>query len=174
MEFGIFDPARDYPRRRHPVDPAVSNPEVHNPDKKYHIGYISGVFDLFHVGHLNLFRRAKALCDYLIVGVVSDKGVIRHKGVAPFVPFEERIELVRGCRYVDEAVEIPLDLNGPKEALALYHFDAMFQGSDHMNEDYWIEMKEYLQEHGVDMVFFPYTLSTNSTNLKALIEKKLV
>ena len=209
-EFSIFDPARDYPRRRHPltekgaevlglhvggtnsaseteaaghssqettpVSDSVETADapVAEPRKRFHIGYVSGVFDLYHVGHQNLFRRAKEQCDYLIVGVVSDKGVIKYKGVAPFVPFEERIELVRGCRYVDEAVEIPVDRNGPKDALSMYHFDVMFQGSDHMNDPYWLEAQEYLREHGSDIVFFPYTLSTNSTNLKALIEKKLM
>lgn len=201
-EFSIFDPARDYPRRRHPLtekgaevlglqvdeklngsgteaDPTAESAETAGVSaagsrKRFHIGYVSGVFDLYHVGHQNLFRRAKEQCDYLIVGVVSDKGVIKYKGVAPFVPFEERIELVRGCRYVDEAVEIPVDRNGPKDALSMYHFDVMFQGSDHMNDPYWLEAQEYLREHGSDIVFFPYTLSTNSTNLKALIEKKLM
>ena len=143
------------------------------PEKQYHVGYISGVFDPFHVGHLNLLRRAKELCDYLIVGVVSDKGVIRHKGVAPFVPFDERIEVVRACRFVDEAVEIPVDLNGPREAFAMYHYDVQFCGSDYINDPYWLEAQEWLRDHGADLVFFPYTKKTSSTNLKKLIEDKL-
>ena len=168
-EYSVFDPARDYPRKHHPI-PLPPKEER----KKYHVGYLSGTFDLFHIGHLNLFKRAKEQCDYLMVGVVTDKGTIRHKGVAPFVPFDERIEIVRSCRYVDEAVEIPIDANGPKEAFSMYHFDVFFQGSDHINEPYWIEAKEWLTEHGADMVFFPYTLDTSSTNIKALIEKKLL
>jgi len=168
-DYSVFDPNRDYPRKHHPI----ALPEKEN-RKKYHVGYISGTFDLFHVGHLNLFKKAKEQCDYLMVGVVTDKGTIRHKGVAPFIPFEERMELVRSCRYVDEAVEIPVDANGPREAFSMYHFDVMFQGSDHINEPYWIDAQEYLREKGADLVFFPYTLSTNSTNIKALIEKRLV
>ncbi len=168
-EYSIYDPAKDYPRKRNPI-PLPETGEK----KKYHTGYISGVFDLFHVGHLNLFKRAKEECDYLIVGVVTDKGVIKHKGVAPFVPFEERIELVRGCRYVDEAVEIPLELNGPKEAWPMYHYDVQFLGSDYINDPYWLEAQEFLRSHGSDLVFFPYTLSTNSTNIKKLIEEKLL
>lgn len=167
-EYSIYDPARDYPRKRHPI--VTENGEK----KKYHIGYISGVFDLFHIGHVNLYKRAKELCDYLIVGVVSDKGVIKHKGVAPFIPFEERIELVRSCRYVDEAVEIPLDLNGPKQAWPMYHYDVQFLGSDYINDPYWLDNQKWLREHGSDLVFFPYTKSTNSTNIKELIEKKLL
>ena len=172
-EYSIFDPAREYQKRRRP---SISLKEYapDNEPKKYHIGYISGVFDLFHVGHLNLFRKAKELCDYLIVGVVSDKGVVKKKGVNPFVPFEERIDLVRSCRYVDEAVEIPLEYNGPKEAFAMYHFDVQFSGSDYINSPYWLDAQKYLREHGADLVFFPYTKSTNSTNIKSLIEKNLV
>lgn len=168
-DYSIFDPNRNYPRKHH----AIALTGKPNEKKKYHIGYISGIFDLFHVGHLNLIKRAKEFCDYLMVGIVTDKGTIRHKGVAPFVPFEERMEIVRSCRYVDEVVEIPLDANGPKEAYSMYHFDVMFQGTDHINEPYWIDAKEWLREHGADIVFFPYTLSTNSTQIKKLIESKL-
>ncbi|WP_242856539.1 adenylyltransferase/cytidyltransferase family protein [Butyrivibrio sp. AE2032] len=173
-EYSVYDPARSYPRKRKPTFGEVETLPPHDPKKKYHVGYISGVFDLYHVGHLNLFKNAKELCDYLIVGVVSDKGVIKHKGVSPFVPFEERAELVRSCRYVDEVVEIPLDLNGPKEAYSLYHFDVQFSGSDYINSDYWLNAQEYLRQRGSDLYFFPYTKSTNSTNIKALIEKKLI
>lgn len=168
--FSVYDPKREYRIVR-----ASSGTDEIEVKKKYHIGYISGTFDLFHIGHLNMFKRAKELCDYLIVGVVTDEGTKKHKGgVVPFVPFEERIELVRACKYVDEAVEIPVDRNGPKEAYAMYHFDVQFNGTDHMYEPYWIEMQKYLREQGSDMVFFPYTLSTNSTNIKKLIEKKLI
>lgn len=142
--------------------------------KKYHVGYISGVFDLYHVGHLNLFRKAKSMCDYLIVGVVSDKGVVKKKGVNPFIPFDERTDLVRSCRFVDEVVEIPLEYNGPQEAFAMYHFDVQFSGSDYINSPYWLDAQKYLREHGADLVFLPYTKSTNSTNIKALIEKSLL
>ncbi len=170
-EYSIYDPARAYPKRRNPI--ALSESQFEG-KKKYHVGYVSGVFDLFHVGHVNLFKRAKEQCDYLIVGVVSDKGVIKHKGVAPFIPFAERIEMVRSCRYVDEAVEIPVDLNGPKEAWPMYQYDVQFLGSDYINNPYWLDAQKWLREHGSDLVFFPYTKETNSTNIKALIEKKLV
>ena len=142
--------------------------------KKYHTGYIAGVFDLFHVGHLNMFRRAKEQCEYLIVGVVSDEGVRKFKQTEPFVSFEERIELVRACRYVDEAVEIPLNFGGTRDAWRLHHFDCQFSGSDYANNPEWIAEKEFLEEHGAEMVFFPYTEKTNSTRIKALIEKRLL
>ncbi|MBO6137223.1 MAG: adenylyltransferase/cytidyltransferase family protein [Lachnospiraceae bacterium] len=173
-EYSIYDPARAYPKRRKPVEGAIAKAPGEKGAKTYHTGYISGVFDLFHVGHVNLFKRAKEQCEYLIVGVVSDKGVIKHKGVAPFIPFDERIEMVRSCRYVDEAVEIPVDMNGPKDAWPMYQYDAQFLGSDYINDPYWLDAQKWLREHGSNLVFFPYTKETNSTNIKALIEKKLV
>ncbi|RKI88681.1 glycerol-3-phosphate cytidylyltransferase [Parablautia intestinalis] len=142
--------------------------------KRYHIGYIAGVFDLYHLGHLNMFRRAKELCDYLIVGVVSDAGVRHFKNAEPYVPFEERIDLVRACRYVDEAVEIPFFFRGTVEAFEKYHFDVQFSGSDYTDNPGWSEMKKYLNAHGAEMVFFPYTKQTSSTKLKRLIDKGLL
>lgn len=170
-EYSIFDSNKDYPRKRKPI---VQESQKNVERKKYHTGYIAGVFDLFHVGHLNMFRRAKEQCEYLIVGVVSDEGVRKFKQTEPFVSFEERIELVRACRYVDEAVEIPLNFGGTRDAWRLHHFDCQFSGSDYANNPEWIAEKEFLEEHGAEMVFFPYTEKTNSTRIKALIEKRLL
>lgn len=121
-----------------------------------------------------MFKRAKEQCGYLIVGVVTDDGVREIKKVEPFVPFEERIEMVRSCRYVDEAVEIPLQFHDTKEAYKMYHFDCQFSGSDYINNPSWINNKEFLEQNGSEMVFFPYTESTSSSKIKALIDKKLV
>ncbi|MDE7016223.1 MAG: adenylyltransferase/cytidyltransferase family protein [Lachnospiraceae bacterium] len=142
--------------------------------KKYHVGYIAGVFDLFHIGHLNMFKRAKEQCDYLIVGVVNDESVMKNKKTMPYIPFEERIELVRACRYVDEAVEIPTDYNNTDEAYRRYQFDVQFSGSDYADNPVWLAKKVFLQKQGSDMVFFPYTQSTSSTKIKELIEKNLL
>ena len=103
----VFDPRIDYKR---PMK-AIAVKENETP-KKYHIGYVAGVFDLFHIGHLNLLRRAKEMCDYLIVGVVSDEQVINSKRTSPYIPFTERMQIEQACRYVDEAVEIPVDRPG--------------------------------------------------------------
>ncbi len=121
-----------------------------------------------------MFRRAKEQCDYLIVGVVTDEGVRKHKEVEPFIPFAERIEMVRSCRYVDEAVEIPLNYYGTRDAWKLYRFDCQFSGSDYVDNPDWLAEKEFLEKHGAEMVFFPYTESTSSTRIKSLIEKKLL
>lgn len=170
-DFGVYDCNMTYARRK-TVD--VSGGHVQQEKKKYHVGYLAGVFDLFHVGHLNLFKRAKEQCDYLIVGVVTDAGVIRNKHTKPFVPFEERIELVRSCKYVDEAVEIPLEYFNTDEAYRRYQFDVQFSGSDYAQDPAWEEKREYLRKRGSDLVFFPYTQSTSSTRLKALIEQQLI
>lgn len=170
-ERGVYDPQRVYPVERQPI---VSTTEQSNERKKFHVGYVAGVFDLFHIGHLNILRRAKEQCDYLIVGVVTDYGVRTGKKVEPFIPFEERIEIVRSCQYVDEAVEIPKDRPDTEDAWKMYHFDVQFSGSDYEHDARWLEKKAFLEAHGATMVFFPYTESTSSTRLKKLITQKLI
>ena len=170
--YSIFDSNLKYPRKATPVV-AIENSTVREP-KKYHVGYIAGVFDLFHIGHLNMFRRAKEQCDYLIVGVVNDESVMRNKKTMPFMPFEERVELVKSCRYVDEVVEIPTEYSNTDEAYRRYQFDVQFSGSDYAENPVWLAKQAFLRKQGSDMVFFPYTESTSSTKLKALIDKELL
>lgn len=141
--------------------------------KKYHIGYIAGVFDLFHLGHVNLLRRAKEQCDYLIVGIVSDEQIINGKGTKPYMSFEERREIVASCRYVDEAVGIPVDRPDTEDAWRIHKFDVQFSGSDYENDPKWIAKREFLRERGSDLVFFPYTQSVSSTKLKEKIREQL-
>lgn len=175
---GIYDTNIVYPVIK-TVDRLKENGSKNSTDddtqvkKKYHTGYIAGVFDLYHIGHLNMFKRAKEQCEYLIVGVVSDEGVRKNKKTVPFIPFEERIEMVRSCKYVDEAVEIPLNYGGTRDAYRLYHFDVQFSGSDYENDPIWLAEREFLRKQGSDMIFFPYTEQTSSTKIKALINKQL-
>ena len=173
--FGIYNPYVAYP-----AEPLAKVCDFQQADtvqqaeqKKYHVGYIAGVFDLFHVGHLNLLKRAKEQCDFLIVGVVSEEAVIKNKKVAPFIPFDERLELVQSCRYVDKAVEIPYAAAGTRDMYRKYHFDVQFSGSDYEHDGYWLGEREYLRKHGSDLVFFPYTQGTSSTKIKGLIEERL-
>ena len=163
-DISIYDPRLEYERPLKQISKSIDEEP-----KKYHIGYIAGVFDLFHIGHLNMFKRAKELCDYLIVGVVSDEQVIRDKKTSPYIPFEERIEIVDSCKYVDEAVRIPENNPGTEEAYRLYHFDVQFSGSDYADDPDWLAKKVYLQQKGSDLIFFPYTQSTSSTKLKEKI-----
>ena len=170
-DYCIYDINAEYPRKQVTIiDSAKEEPLP----KKYHTGYIAGVFDLFHIGHLNMFKRAKEQCDYLIVGVVTDEGVRKHKKTEPFIPFHERIELVRSCKYVDEAVEIPLHYGGSRDAYRMYHFDCQFSGSDYMEDPDWLGEKTFLEKQGAELVFFPYTEGTSSTKIKSMIEKSLL
>lgn len=184
-DYHIYDPGNDYPNKKRANvaarlaakagDGAGENGNAMkaDDDKQYNVGYIAGVFDLFHIGHLNMFKRAKEQCKYLIVGVVSDEGVRLNKQAEPFVPFEERIEMVRSCKYVDEAVKLPLDFAGTRDMFKLYHFDVQFSGSDYEHDPAWLAEKEFLEKNGSTMVFFPYTQSTSSTKLKKAIESKI-
>lgn len=132
------------------------------------IGYTSGVYDLFHIGHLNLLKNAKGLCDKLIVGVSVDK-LVEYKNKRSVIPFEERIEIVRNIKYVDAAI--------PQEELDKYkmweklHFDILFVGDDWFNSPSWQEMEENFSKVGVRVVYFPYTKGTSSTLLNATLVK---
>ncbi len=137
---------------------------VHSPIR---IGYLSGTFDLFHIGHLNLLRRAKEHCDYLIVGVHPDA---KHKNKSAFIPFEERMEIVRSIRYVDEVVpSCPED----DEAWKLYHYHYLFVGSDYKGTERFQRYEKFFEDKDVKIIYFPYTQSTNSTQIRKLIDGKL-
>ena len=169
-DYAIYDWDLSYPAKRKAIAPAIADEKAGQP-KKYHVGYVAGVFDLFHIGHVNLFRRAKEQCDHLIVGVVSDDQVRNSKGTTPYMSFEDRLEIVRACRYVDEAVGIPPEYSDTAEAYRRYQFDVQFSGSDYENDPVWLAKREFLRKHGADLVFFPYTESTSSTKLKEQIRK---
>ena len=137
-------------------------------DNKKHtvVGYMSGTFDLFHVGHLNLIKKAKAECDYLIVGVHPSAA---HKGKETFIPFDERKEIVACCKYVDKVVSsTPED----SDSWPLYHYDKLFVGSDYKGTERFKKYEEYFSDKGVKIVYFPYTKSTSSTQIRALIMKE--
>lgn len=166
-EIAVYDPGLEYER---PLKPEAHSEPV--TPKKYHVGYVAGVFDLFHIGHLNLLRRAKEQCDYLIAGVVSDEQVVKSKKTRPYIAFEERMEIVQACRYVDETVQIPADRPNTEDAYYMYHFDVQFSGSDYADDPAWLARKVFLQQHGADMIFFPYTEATSSTEIKERIRSR--
>lgn len=142
--------------------------------KRYKTGYMAGVYDLFHVGHLNLMMRAKEQCEYLIVGVLTDEEVMRWKPNKPFIPFEERIRIVQSIRYVDEAVKVTAENIARMDAWNRYHFDCQFSGDDYKDDEGWLYDQQQLRAVGSDIVFLPYTKTTSSTQIKELIDKALM
>lgn len=130
------------------------------------IGYLSGTFDLFHVGHLNLLRRAKEHCDYLIVGVHPNAN---HKAKKTFIPFEERMAVVGGCKYVDRVVESCLE---DSDAWDRHHFDILFVGSDYKGTERFRKYEEYFADKGVEIMYFDYTQGTSSTQIREKIIKE--
>ena len=132
------------------------------------IGYTSGVFDLFHIGHLNILRRAKEQCDYLIVAVSTDGLVQEYKHKTPVICYDERIEIVKAIRYVDEVVP---QFNRDKfAAWEKYHFNKMFVGDDWKGSPIFDEVEKKLSSVGVETVYFPYTKGTSSSTLKKALE----
>lgn len=140
--------------------------------KPYHIGYVAGAFDMFHIGHLNLLRRAKERCDYLVAGVISDERVFELKKRNPVIPCNERMQVVAGCRYVDEVIELPLGGASIRDAYERVHFDCMFSGDDHANDPGWLMEQEYLRSLGSDIVFVSYTKETSSTDIRKKISQR--
>lgn len=135
----------------------------------YKIGYAAGAFDLFHVGHLNLLRRAKANCDFLIAGVVSDELLVASKGHGPVIPLAERLEIVTSIDLVDQAVVE--DLPDRVETWRRYQFDVFFKGNDWQGTPRGILLEHQFSAVGVDVVYFPYTLDTSSTILRNALDR---
>ena len=139
--------------------------------KKYKRGYTQGVFDMFHIGHLNLINHAKEYCEYLIVGVNADALVQEYKHKSPVIPEEDRAEIVRNMKSVDEVV-IASTLD-KEEALAKYHFDVIFIGDDWKGNPRWERTRIDLEKHGVDLVYLPHTNGISSTELRPYKNKKI-
>ncbi len=134
-------------------------------NSKMKIGYLTGSFDLFHIGHLNLLKRAKQYCDYLIVGVHGDGS---HKGKKLFIPLEQRMEIIRGTKYADEVIECG---QSDLEAYDEIKYDFLFVGSDYKGTERFNHYEEVLNPLGVKIIYFPYTKETNSTQIREKISK---
>ena len=138
-------------------------------EKKFKIGYTTGVFDLFHIGHLNIIRRAKEQCEHLIVGVSTDELVKEYKNKYPIIPYEERKEIVEALKYVDEVVpQTTMDKYAAWENL---HYEALFHGDDWKNSDMYNKYVEEFEGTGVEFVFLPHTEGTSSTMLTEVLQK---
>ena len=131
--------------------------------KKYRIGYTTGVYDMYHIGHLNILKRAKEQCDYLIVGVSTDENVRQYKHKTPIIPYEHRKAIVEAIKYVDKVV--PQENMDKFAAWQKYHFDAIFHGDDWKGSSMYDEIERKLSEVGCEMVFLPHTDGVSSTDI---------
>lgn len=131
--------------------------------KKYKIGYTTGVFDMFHIGHLNILRRAKEQCEYLIVGVSTDEVVQTYKHKTPIIPFEQRVAIVEAIKYVDKVV--PQTTMDKLQAWQNVKFNVMFHGSDWQNSELYDKYQKEFAKLGVDVVFLPHTDGISSTDI---------
>ena len=131
------------------------------------VGYVPGVYDMFHIGHLNVLRNASLHCDHLIAGVVSDEMAAVAKGREPIVPLVERLEIVRSVRYVDEAVaETVAD---KVEMWRRFKFDVLIKGDDWRNTPKGRALEERMAEVGVEVIYLPYTAHTSSSLLRRVL-----
>ncbi len=140
---------------------------LQNNNKKMIIGYTAGAFDVFHIGHLNLLKRAKENCDYLIVGVTTDELIQATKNKSPLATLDERMEILRQIKYVDQVV-VQDDLD-KVAAWERYHYDKLFSGDDWCGNPRWKKYEQELKKIGVDVIYFPYTKTISSTKIKDFI-----
>jgi glycerol-3-phosphate cytidylyltransferase len=132
------------------------------------VGYTTGVYDLFHVGHLNLLRNAKAMCDKLIVGVTTDE-LVKYKNKRAVIPFHERMEIIRAISYVDAV--IPQENMDKFEVWNKLKFDVLFVGDDWYASSKWRELQDRFEQVNVRVVYFPYTKGTSSTLINDVLER---
>ena len=135
------------------------------------VGFVPGAWDMFHVGHLNILLRARELCDRLMVGIVTDEVLFAAKGKHPVVPCQERLEVVASLDLVDEAV---IDYSSDKlDAWQRYGFDVLFKGDDWRGTPKGERLERDLGSVGVRVCYFPYTVHTSSTRLRAVISERI-
>ena len=134
------------------------------------IGYTTGVYDMFHIGHLNILKNAKKQCDYLIVGVSTDEVVKKYKNKTPIIPLNDRMEIVKAIKYVDKVVV--QDSMDKIEAWEKYHYDVLFHGDDWKNSEMYNEIQEKLNGLGAKVVFLPHTPGVSTTILTEVVRSK--
>ena len=133
------------------------------------IGYTTGVYDLFHVGHLNILKSSKSLCDKLIVGVSTDELVYKNKNKKPVIPFNERIEIVRNIKFVDLCV--PQEDDNKILAWNKLHYHKLFVGDDWFLSEKWKDYERELKSKNVSITYFPYTKGTSSTKINKILDQ---
>jgi glycerol-3-phosphate cytidylyltransferase len=135
------------------------------------VGYVPGVYDMFHVGHLNVLRNARLACDFLIAGIVSDEMTFNAKGKLPIIPLAERLEVVRSIRYVDDAVEE--DVAEKLEMWQRLKFDVIIKGDDWRGTPKGDKLERDFASVGVEVVYLPYTMHTSSTKLRQVLDERI-
>lgn len=141
--------------------------------KKYKVGYTAGVFDLFHVGHLNLIERCKAMCDYLIIGVCDDDYVRNIKKKEPVIKEGDRVRILNALKAVDEAVIVNYEITDNKMlALDKFKFDVLFSGDDWKGTERYQKTEEQFAKVGVAIEYLPYTHGVSSSQIKETMAKK--
>jgi glycerol-3-phosphate cytidylyltransferase len=139
--------------------------------RKIKIGYTTGVFDLFHVGHLNILRRAKSMCDELIVGVATDELTKKLKGKKPIISLKERMLIVKNIQYVDQVVpQKKIDEIGDCDRLK---FELIFKGDDWKGTDKWNNLEREFKKKGVRVVYFKYTKKTSSSLIRKTLKEEI-
>lgn len=133
------------------------------------MGYTAGVYDMFHIGHLNVIKNAKALCETLIVAVSTDELVQSYKNKTPIISYKERKEIVEAIRYVDKV--IPQTNMDKKDAAIKNKIDVMFVGDDWKGTEKWNRIEKELSKIGVDVVYLPHTEGISSTILRTIIQR---
>ena len=133
------------------------------------IGYTQGTFDMFHIGHLNLIKNAKRHCDYLVVGVNSDDLVESYKNKRPIIPLDERVEIMRAIKYVDEV--IVTNTLDKKEIWEKVRFNEIYFGDDWKGNERWEKTGKEMEQLGAKLVFLPYTKDTSSTMLREKLKE---
>lgn len=139
--------------------------------KKYKVGYTAGVYDMFHIGHLNILKRAKEQCEYLIVAVSTDELVKKYKNKTPIIPYEERKSIIEAIRYVDRVV--PQENRDKIEAFEKLGFDVMFVGDDWKGNEVFLKVDEHMKNNGAHgVVYLPHTDGISSTQLRENLKSK--
>lgn len=139
-------------------------------EKKYKTGYTTGVYDMFHIGHLNLLRRAKEQCEYLIVGVSTDEVVQEYKNRTPIIPYENRAAIVSAIKYVDEVV--PQTTMDKVEFLKMRHFDVMFHGDEWKGTDLYNRYEQEFAKYGATIEYLTHTEGISSSVLREILHDK--
>ncbi len=139
--------------------------------KKYRIGYTQGVYDMFHIGHLNLLNHAKEYCEYLIVGVNSDRLVLEYKQKQTVISENERLTIIQNIKAVDNAFMV--DTLDKVQILKTHPYDVIFIGDDWKGNQRWLQTEKELKPYGIEVIYLPHTPERTSTALRPDADKKV-